>query len=60
VKHIAVMMGQTRDSGTGFRVIENRVPRSAFGPKTDETLAGWGKLPSDELHNFSSSKQQQK
>jgi hypothetical protein len=32
-------------------VFENRVLRRIFGPKRDEVIGGWRKLPNDEFHN---------
>jgi hypothetical protein len=32
-------------------VFENRVLRRIFGPKRDEVIGGWRKLPNEELHN---------
>jgi hypothetical protein len=31
-------------------LVENRVLRGIFGPKRDEVIAGWRKLPNKELH----------
>jgi hypothetical protein len=38
-----------------LRLLENRVLRRIFGPKSDEVPGGWRKLNNDELHNFYSS-----
>jgi hypothetical protein len=35
-----------------LRVLENRVLRRIFGPKTDEVTGEWRKLRNEELHNF--------
>jgi hypothetical protein len=35
-----------------MRVFENRVLRRIFGPKRDEVIGGWRKLPNVELHNL--------
>jgi hypothetical protein len=34
-----------------LKVIENRVLRRIFGPKTDEVEGGWRKLHNEELHD---------
>jgi hypothetical protein len=39
----------------GFEVIENRVVRRIFGPKTGEVTGGLENLHSGELHNLYSS-----
>jgi hypothetical protein len=33
-------------------VFENRALRGIFGPKRDEVIGGWKKLPNEELHNL--------
>jgi hypothetical protein len=38
-----------------LKVFENRVLRGIFGPKRAETIGGWRKLHSEELHNLYSS-----
>jgi hypothetical protein len=38
-----------------LRVIENRVLRGIFGPKTDEVTRKWRKLHNEELRNLYSS-----
>jgi hypothetical protein len=35
-----------------LRVLENRLLRRIFGPKTDEVRGGWRKLHNEELHNL--------
>jgi hypothetical protein len=35
----------------GLRVFENRVLRKIFGPKRNEVIGGWRKLP-NEFHNL--------
>jgi hypothetical protein len=35
-----------------LRVFENRVLRSIFGPKRDETTGEWGKLHNEELNDL--------
>jgi hypothetical protein len=35
-----------------LRVFENRVLRKIFGPKRDEVIGGWRKLPNEELRNL--------
>jgi hypothetical protein len=37
------------------RVFENRVLSRNCGPKRDEIIRGWRKLPNEELHNLCSS-----
>jgi hypothetical protein len=41
--------------GTQLRVIENKVLRRMFGPKSDDVTGGWRKLHNEELHSFYSS-----
>jgi hypothetical protein len=36
-------------------VLENKVPRTIFGPGRDEVTGEWRKLHNEELHNFYSS-----
>jgi len=36
-------------------VFENGLPRKAFGPPKDEITGRWGKLRSEEFHDFYSS-----
>jgi hypothetical protein len=36
-------------------MFENRMLRSLFGPKNDETIGRWRKLHNEELHNLYSS-----
>jgi hypothetical protein len=38
-----------------LRVLEEREPRTLFGPKRDEVTGGWRKLHNEELHNLYSS-----
>jgi hypothetical protein len=38
-----------------LRVFENKVLRRIFGPKRDEVMGGWRKLPDNELHDLFSS-----
>jgi hypothetical protein len=38
-----------------LRVVENRVLRKLFGPKTHEVTGGWRKLHNEELRDLSSS-----
>jgi hypothetical protein len=38
-----------------LRVFQNRVLRRIFGPKRDEVMGEWRKLPNGELHNLHSS-----
>jgi hypothetical protein len=35
-----------------LKVFEKRMLRSIFGPKRDEVIGGWRKLPNEELHNL--------
>jgi hypothetical protein len=35
-----------------LRVLENRVLRRIFGPKSDEVTGSWRKLPNEERHNL--------
>jgi hypothetical protein len=35
-----------------LRVIENKVLRTIFGPKSDDVPGGWLKLHNEELHNL--------
>jgi hypothetical protein len=39
----------------GFRVLENRVLRSTFEPKTDEVKREWRRLHNEEIHALYSS-----
>jgi hypothetical protein len=38
-----------------LRVFENRVVRRIFGPKRDDVMGEWRKLPNEELHKLYSS-----
>jgi len=38
-----------------LRVFENRVLKITFGPKEDEVIGEWRKLPNEELHDLYSS-----
>jgi hypothetical protein len=35
-----------------LRVFENRELRRIFGPKREEVVGGWRRLPNEELHNL--------
>jgi hypothetical protein len=54
---LVVLYGRDTSSGTvrednGQRLLENRVLRKVFGPKTEKVEAGWRKLHNDELHDL--------